>query len=510
MSKLSQLKQEAFQAGKDREWQKAISVYEQLLEADKKNPTVINELGDICLKAGETQRAVRNFLNAAAMYRKNGLLNNAVAIYKKILRHDQNNLNAHWYLAETRAGQGLKAEGERHGLIFLESNQEVAGDIKEIFLKRCTTLFELYPDSEKILDRLVQVFRMWEMTLEASRAQALLACMQFDRGEQDAAQAAMAAVLSKSPSVANYPEYAQWHRRLNPQDASGVPGAFADFGALTLDGASVASAPPQDAATPAREDTLPAGAETPASDADDAPRASAETSFADVDLGDIPLPRTGHSPRSGRRPAADLAVQKDEEGCISIDPVDQDSLPDAVSEIMGNGGEPSEAGIPEETVDLLAQILAESGNELLGIESEQLQTITEEIGVRMGGQDAESADRLYEMGMVYLEMGMFDQACTSFESAARDSEFAARAYEMWSMTLQRARRFDDAAGVLEKGLQAGHLKDGEKLGLLYHLGQAHEQAGRLDQAAECFERIKAADPGYLDVDRRLSKITAGL
>ena len=242
MSKLSQLKQEAFQAGKDREWQKAITVYEQLLEVDKKNPTIINELGDICLKAGETQRAVRNFLNAAAMYRKNGLLNNAVAIYKKILRHDQDNLNAHWYLAETRAGQGLKSEGERHGLIFLESHQDVSGDIKEIFLKRCATLFDLYPDSEKILNRLVQVFRMWALALEAARAQTLLACMQFDRGEQDEARAAMDLILGKSPSVANYPEYAQWHRRLNPHSGAVLPGAFADFGALSLDGLPTAAA----------------------------------------------------------------------------------------------------------------------------------------------------------------------------------------------------------------------------------------------------------------------------
>jgi len=52
LSKLSQLKQEAYQAGKKRDWEKAIGAYEQILELDKNNPTVINELGDLCLKAG--------------------------------------------------------------------------------------------------------------------------------------------------------------------------------------------------------------------------------------------------------------------------------------------------------------------------------------------------------------------------------------------------------------------------------------------------------------------------
>ena len=116
------------------------SLYEEILDKDKNNPTVINELGDLCLKAGDTAQAVRHFLNAAAKYRQTGLLNNAVAIYKKILRYEAENQNAHWYLAETRAGQGLAAEGEDHALHFLQHSGKVAGDIKEIFLKRCLQL----------------------------------------------------------------------------------------------------------------------------------------------------------------------------------------------------------------------------------------------------------------------------------------------------------------------------------------------------------------------------------
>ena len=54
MSKLSQLKQDAYQAGKKRNWDEAVALYERILEADKNNPTVINELGDLCLKAGKT------------------------------------------------------------------------------------------------------------------------------------------------------------------------------------------------------------------------------------------------------------------------------------------------------------------------------------------------------------------------------------------------------------------------------------------------------------------------
>ena len=74
MSKLSQLKQEAYQAGKKKNWDQAISLYEQILEKDKNNPTVINELGDLCLKAVDSPRSVRHFLNAApAGHGQNGV-----------------------------------------------------------------------------------------------------------------------------------------------------------------------------------------------------------------------------------------------------------------------------------------------------------------------------------------------------------------------------------------------------------------------------------------------------
>ena len=263
LSKLSQLKQEAYQAAKKRNWEQAVTAYERILELDKNNPTVINELGDVCLKGGDTQSAIKHFLNAAAKYRGTGLLNNAVAIYKKILRHDADNLNAHWYLAETRASQGLNVEGENHGLHFLESSGNVSGDIKEIFLKRCNQLFELYPGSDPILERLVQIFRMWKMPLEAARAACLIACRAHDAGNVDEARSSVDQVLAQTPEIRNYPEYAQWLRR--EPGKSGGPGAFADFGSVKLDQdkpAAPAAANPEPAAAPRRP--APVAADEPA------------------------------------------------------------------------------------------------------------------------------------------------------------------------------------------------------------------------------------------------------
>jgi tetratricopeptide (TPR) repeat protein len=119
----------------------------------------------------------------------------------------------------------------------------------------------------------------------------------------------------------------------------------------------------------------------------------------------------------------------------------------------------------------------------------------------------EDADRLYEMGMVYLEMGLFDKACESFETAAADDDYTIRAHEMWGITLQRAGKPDEAITVLTSGLQFAEPESRENLGLRYHIGRAHELAERPDPAAEIYEEIQTAAPNFLDVSARLAQLS---
>ena len=124
------------------------------------------------------------------------------------------------------------------------------------------------------------------------------------------------------------------------------------------------------------------------------------------------------------------------------------------------------------------------------------------------GGDAtdEDADRLYEMGLVYLEMGLFDKACDSFETAAADDDYAIRAHEMWGITLQRANMHDEAITVLTSGLQFAEANSRENLGLRYHIGMAHEAANRPDTAVAIYEEIQAVAPNFLDIAKRLDQL----
>jgi len=531
LSKLSQLKQEAYLAAKKRNWEQAVSVYERILELDKNNPTVINELGDVCLKGGDTQTAVRHFLNAASKYRATGLLNNAVAIYKKILRYDAENQNAHWYLAETRASQGLTVEGENHGLHFLDNSGKVTGDIKEIFLKRCGQLFELYPDSDPILDRLVQIYRMWKMPLEAARAACLMACHAWDAGDHDKPRTAVEQMLGQTPELQNYPEYAQWQKRVRPGGQS--PAAFADFGQVNLESPAAATKPTPAAPAPAAtfgELSIDDGAaDAPAVDAadtsadDDGSGASAD----DLPAGENDAVAAAWNFAASHGAAIDTADgddAADDAIAIDADGADFDALvAEATSQMArrrgGDGPAPEveiasaadEAGLGVDggTVDLLAEILADDTNLLAGGETSQLESITREIGTQVGGDESDQDPAsLYEMGTVYLEMGMHLQACESFAKAtsAGDPSYTSRAYEMWGVTLERAGRLDEAVEVLRRGVAQSDPSSVGHLGLLYNLGKVHETAGHADEAVAAYEQIHQRDPGYLDVGRRLSRL----
>ena len=162
-------------------------------------------------------------------------------------------------------------------------------------------------------------------------------------------------------------------------------------------------------------------------------------------------------------------------------------------------------------MDLLAEILADDSSLLADGDNSQLESITREIGTQVGGDESDQDPAsLYEMGTVYLEMGMHVQACESFARAtsAGDQTYALRAYEMWGVTLQRAGRFDEAVEVLSRGLKLADEESPGHLGLLYNMGQSYEAAERTDEAVEVYERIVALDSSFLDVGRRLARLTA--
>lgn len=515
-SKLRKLKQQAYEAGKKRDWTAAMEAYAQILEFDKNNPSLLNEYGDVCFKAGDTAKALRQFLSAASRYKTTGLLNNAQAVYKKVLRHDPDNLNANWFLAEVRSSQGLVADGEHHALRFLAAADEVSGEIKEIFLKRCLELLTLYPTSDRVLDQVTGVFRVWELPLEAARASTLRACLLYRAGEEEAAAQAVAGLVASVPELTNYPEHQRW-REVNGAVPTGA--ANADVNTIDLD------APP---APPAMPEAPAAASGPPAVDP------VAETSFAGLapdQASEEQPPLAGDhgewepadtSDRSWDAPDDDDQLDDTvEDGCISIDDESTSSFASLMDDLAGLADEAAASleqpappapeaseepafGLGAGTINLLDEILAEEGHDILrSSDTEQLSTIASEIGRNVGEARNADPEAQYQQGLVYLELGLYDQAALALAAAAVDDRHAMQAREMWGIALQRSGQPEEALAVFVEGLADSRSDDRAALGLRYHAGCILQELGRVDEAQQYFREVHQVDAGFADVARRL-------
>ena len=86
----------------------AIAQYQGLIASTKKkNPAILNLIGDIHVKQSEFEAAFENYLEASRLYSEDGLFHNAIAVGKKILRLDRDQTEVYGLLGNLYARQGL-------------------------------------------------------------------------------------------------------------------------------------------------------------------------------------------------------------------------------------------------------------------------------------------------------------------------------------------------------------------------------------------------------------------
>jgi tetratricopeptide (TPR) repeat protein len=125
-------------------------------------------------------------------------------------------------------------------------------------------------------------------------------------------------------------------------------------------------------------------------------------------------------------------------------------------------------------------------------------------------QLAGDAQSHYDLGMTYREMGLLDQAMSSFRCAEQDPAFAGRALEMVGRCLSEQGRLAEAEAEFRQALEAKGVtpeNDGE---LRYHLGLALAGQGRHADALLELERAQSLLPGFEDVDQHVADLRSML
>lgn len=126
----------------------AIAEYKKLAEDNNRDMGVINKLGDLCVRAGKNQDAIRYFLRIAEYYAADGFFLKAIAMYKKISKLDPANIDCLQKLAGLYQQQGLTIEAKAQYLAVADRHVK-SGQVKKA-LEVFPRILEIEPDNIKI------------------------------------------------------------------------------------------------------------------------------------------------------------------------------------------------------------------------------------------------------------------------------------------------------------------------------------------------------------------------
>src|SRR6185503_6871092 len=146
------LKQEARRFEQEEQWQKALDQYQkaiQQLERDEQTDIgLVNRVGDLFVRVGRVDDAVKYFEQAVDLYREAFLPNNAIAVCKKIIRSAPNNHTVYLKIGQIRAEQGFLPDARTHFLMYAERMQK-SGKLDESF-RALVEFCDLAPDDVQV------------------------------------------------------------------------------------------------------------------------------------------------------------------------------------------------------------------------------------------------------------------------------------------------------------------------------------------------------------------------
>ena len=122
----------------------------------------------------------------------------------------------------------------------------------------------------------------------------------------------------------------------------------------------------------------------------------------------------------------------------------------------------------------------------------------------ISGEDHESH---YDLGMAYMEMGLYDEAIGEFQVAAKGGPMELKCLEMIALCYLEKNEPTAAARELTRALELpGHGPE-ETISLRYHLGMAYERLGNLEKALQHFEEVSLLNASFLKVSTKIRELT---
>jgi tetratricopeptide (TPR) repeat protein len=118
------------------------------------------------------------------------------------------------------------------------------------------------------------------------------------------------------------------------------------------------------------------------------------------------------------------------------------------------------------------------------------------------------AESFYANGVELKEAGQFDKAIEEFQKAAMDPERSMLSTRMIAACHMQQGAYPRAIAEFNKIIASLSPEDAGYINTKYELASAHENNSDFNKALELFEEIQAQEPGFRDVDQKISELKA--
>ncbi|HEX6575632.1 MAG TPA: tetratricopeptide repeat protein [Gemmatimonadaceae bacterium] len=137
MSNTAKLKKKAADYEAKRQYEKALEVYEQVLNTkrgadEERDVALYNRVGDLHYRLGNNEQAIHYYEQAADYYAEGGFFNNAIALCNKILRYAPGRTIVYYKLGIISAKKGFNSDAKQNFLEYADRMQR-AGKMDEAF-----------------------------------------------------------------------------------------------------------------------------------------------------------------------------------------------------------------------------------------------------------------------------------------------------------------------------------------------------------------------------------------
>ena len=178
--------------------QNAIGEYEKVAKEDPKDLTVLNTIGDLCARLGQSDKAAAHFKKVGDAYAGDGFTVKAIAMYKKLTKLNPNAVEAVQKLAELYTQQGLYNDARQQYVIVADYWMK-ANDLEgaaRVFQK----MLELDPENAAMQTKLADLYIRMGKKEDAKEIYFRAADSLYQRAAMDAADEALGRILSIDPT----------------------------------------------------------------------------------------------------------------------------------------------------------------------------------------------------------------------------------------------------------------------------------------------------------------------